>query len=170
MPHEQIPKNEDMFVGNEWVLPTDIELVEQVAENFSKLLAEAGWSEDEIDTLHLAFIEALINAIAHGNLKVESDKNIPTWKKALEKQKEGSIDKKVYISLDITSGEISVTIRDEGDGFSKPENQTIPDPDPNNLETLLPFGRGSGIMERAFDSITRNEKGNEVTMTKKRNL
>lgn len=162
MSYEQAPGN-NIFEGKDWELPTDVGLIDDAEENFVKNLSEAGWTEDEIYPLQLGFIEALINAMAHGNLEVQSDETRNIIDIAREKQKTSPTEKKVYVSLNTTPDEVSVTIRDEGKGFNWRELQ-----DPTSPERLLkPFGRGTLFMG-AYDSITRNDAGNELTLTKKR--
>src|SRR3989344_9060820 len=158
----------EKFPGSHWVLPTDIDLVEKTAEAFIKKLEEAGLDKDsdEVYYLGIAFREALINAIAHGNLSVEiPDGSTRTLGElAKEEQTVNPTDKKVYVDVEIDAGKISVTIRDEGKGFNWGE---IPDPKVGDAR-FKPKGRGVMFMKSFFDSVTYNESGNEVTMVKAR--
>lgn len=160
--------NAERFPGSHWVLPTDIDLVEDIAEAFTKKLEEAGLDKDsdEVYYLGIAFREALINAIAHGNLGVEMpDGSTRTLGElAKEKQTRNPTDKKVYVDVEIDAGKISVTIRDEGRGFNW---RKIPDPKVGDA-VLKSKGRGVMFMRSFFDSATYNESGNEVTMVKSR--
>ena len=150
------------FEGNQWELPTDIGLVDKAEERFKLRLLEIGWEEDA-DWLATSFGEALINAIVHGNLGVKEKPEAESWRQtALRVQQEKPSAKKVFVSFSITPERISVTIRDEGDGFVV--NEII---DPTKPEVILkPSGRGFPFMRTFFDSVVHNEKGNEVTMEK----
>lgn len=158
-------KTEERFPGNHWVLPTDITLVDAVEEVFVRRLSEGGWEDSEdLDWLKLAFREALINAIAHGNLGViKPDNSEETLQViAFKKQQESPSDKEVLVDLDITPERVSVTIKDQGKGF---DWQHVADPtkDAGLMESK---GRGILFMKNFFDSVTYNEEGNEVTMIK----
>ena len=156
------------FPGNSWTLPTDITLVDPAAEQFVGRLVEAGWDKDssEVYYLRIAFLEAYINAVAHGNLKVVipegSDATLGELARA--EQKNNPTNKKIHVDIVIDAHNVSLIIRDEGDGF---DWQDVPDP--KQGEALLkPKGRGLLVMRSFFDSVTYNAKGNEVTMIKNR--
>ena len=57
--------NELKLEGNEWILPTSLEVLEPAEDAFTERLIQAGWSSDEAYFLALALHEALINAIIH---------------------------------------------------------------------------------------------------------
>jgi len=160
--------NSERFPGSHWVLPTDIDLVETTEEAFIKKLEEVGLDRDsdEVHYLVVAFREALINAIAHGNLGVEMPEGTTRTLGELAKEEQtiNPTDKKVYVDVEIDAGKISVTIRDEGRGFNWRE---IPDPTVGDAR-FKPKGRGMMFMKSLFDSVTYNESGNEVTMVKAR--
>lgn len=112
------------------------------------LAREAGYAEDEIDHLGMAVRESMVNAVTHGNGY--------------------SADKSVHLSVKMKAdGELTVGIRDEGEGF---EPQAVPDPTaPENL--LKTSGRGLLLMRALVDEFTlrRGEpRGMQVTMVKKR--
>ena len=161
-------QNIEQFPGNSWVLPTDIDLVGPASESFVSRLVEAGIDKesDLVYNLEVAFREAIINAIAHGNLGVvmPDDSPKPLMTMAKEEQTANPSDKKVYVDIVIDSEIISVTIRDEGKGFNSRDVA-----DPREGEAVLkPRGRGIMFMNSFFDSVTYNEPGNEVKMVKKR--
>lgn len=90
--------------------------------------------------LYLATIEAVNNAIIHGN--------------------SCNIDKSVYIKLSDLSNTIIVEIKDEGKGFSY---HTVSDPtQPNNIKKES--GRGIFIMKQYADQIKYNKSGNQVKL------
>lgn len=161
-----INTNEQLFLGNNWVLRTDMDLINPATDAFVRKLAESGLSEnsDEVFALQTAFREALINAMVHGNLKIETQNNERSHSDiAKEKQNSNPTTKHVYINLEISDDAVSITIRDEGDGF-KPEEI----PDPKEGEALLQSrGRGVFFMRQFVDEVIYSERGNEVKMIKK---
>ena len=104
--------NSERFPGNHWVLPTDIDLVEKTAEAFIKKLEEAGLDKDsdEVYYLGVAFREALINAIAHGNLGIEMPEGSTRTlgELAKEEQVANPTDKKVCVDIELFQRSLSV--------------------------------------------------------------
>lgn len=154
---------EEIFTGDEWVLPTDVKLVDKAASEFRKRLIEAGWDE----WLTMPFQEMLINAIVHGNLGIKNKSEVESWQDAaLREQREKPTDRKVHVKFYINPEEIEVIIRDDGEGF---DWQSMLDP---KEELLKSSGKGWAYLHPSmelFDSFEYNEKGNEVTLRKNRN-
>ena len=113
----------------------------RIVENeIDELTQSLGVKQDNYGKIMVAAMEAVNNAITHGN------KSDP--------------DKKVIVEISYDNNEITVKVTDEGMGFN-PEH--IPDPTkPENIEKLS--GRGVFLMSRLADTIEFNEKGNCVTM------
>jgi serine/threonine-protein kinase RsbW len=155
----------------DWIVPTDIGWVGPIVEKLIKELDTHGWDKDseEVNAIQLTFREALINAIAHGNLNVAipdgSNEDISAI--AERKLHENPTDKKVYVYIKIEPTTVEITVRDEGEGFD-PEAL----PDPTSVENILkPKGRGIQIYMKGFldDVIFKKlEKGMEVKMIKHR--
>jgi serine/threonine-protein kinase RsbW len=100
-----------------------------------------GINQDNYGKILVAALEAVNNAIKHGN------KNNPQ--------------KLVDVEIEYDKDELRITVTDEGEGFNP---AGIPDPTmPENIEELS--GRGVFLMTKLSDSITFNEKGNSVTMS-----
>ncbi|MES3004807.1 MAG: ATP-binding protein [Patescibacteria group bacterium] len=157
---------EEQFLGNNWILPTDIGLVTTADDALGKKLEVAGWDleSDEVLDIQVAFREALINAIAHGNLDVSipdgSFEELGVIAKA--EQERNPTDKKVFVDIDLDENKVEIRIRDEGKGFNWREVA-----DPTTGEGLLkPKGRGMLFMKSYADSVIYNEQGNEVTLVK----
>lgn len=116
-----------------------------------------------------ALAEAMINAIDHGNLELDSklreDTGLDYRKLGNERMKVAPYkDRRVYVTVKLTTEQAHITIRDEGKGF---DPATLPDPtDPENL--LKPSGRGVMLMRSFLDDVFYNEHGNEVTLIKNR--
>ena len=154
----------ELFNGDSWVLPTDINLVGPAEADFEKRLVGAEWDEDDIFKLMYAFREALINSITHGNLGIK--KKIDGEDLATTAAREQSVhptNKKIYITIEVGKNKVSLKLRDEGEGFKQAEVQ-----DPTEQGLLDVKGRGIFLMKQFFDSVTYNEKGNEVTMIKEK--
>src|ERR1041385_8005293 len=70
----------------------------------------------------------------------------------------------VPLSARLPRDHAEFTVRDEGPGF---DVSTLPDPrDPANLEKAS--GRGVMLIRTFMDEVRYNDKGNQVTMTKRR--
>lgn len=118
----------------------------------------------------LALKEAIINAIDHGNLELDS---------AMRDEGDGSSfhqlgderklqapwkDRKVTVRSKITPTEVSYTVGDEGRGY---DPSSLPDPeDPENM--LKAHGRGLLLIRSFMDDVKFSENGNEITMIKRR--
>ncbi|MCA9056246.1 MAG: ATP-binding protein, partial [Planctomycetaceae bacterium] len=117
----------------------------------------------------VALEEALLNAIIHGNLEVSSQ---------LREEEGGAYDRlitirqqdahyahrRVSIECEATRDEVRYLITDEGPGF---DVTRLPDPrDPDRM--LLASGRGVLMMRAFMDEVVYNERGNAVTLVKRR--
>jgi serine/threonine-protein kinase RsbW len=114
----------------------------RIVENaIDEATTEIGISKDNYGKILVSTLEAVNNAILHGN-----------------KQDPG---KKVRIEISFRIKDLKIKVIDEGIGF-KPEK--VPDPTiPENLESVN--GRGVFLMFHLADEIKYNKKGNAVTMT-----
>ncbi len=105
-----------------------------------ELMVELGINKDEYGRIMVATMEAVNNAIVHGNKHDDS--------------------KKVVVSFECNERDFVVRVRDQGIGFNP---DCIPDPtSPENIENLR--GRGVFLMKNLSDDIGFNEVGNEVKM------
>jgi anti-sigma regulatory factor (Ser/Thr protein kinase) len=81
-------------------------------------------------------------------------------RKTLYPYKERRVTVQMHASLDTAT----IVIRDEGPGF---DLSSLRDPtDPENLEKA--GGRGLLLINAFMDEVRHNEKGNEITMVKKK--
>jgi serine/threonine-protein kinase RsbW len=102
---------------------------------------ELGITQDSYGKILVSALEAVNNAIIHGN-KMDPAKS-------------------VGFEIRFAKEELHIIVTDEGMGF-KPEN--VPDPTlPQNIESCN--GRGVYLMKHLADEIKYNKKGNTVTMT-----
>ncbi|MFN0050665.1 MAG: ATP-binding protein, partial [Planctomycetales bacterium] len=119
--------------------------------------------------LGVALEEALLNAYYHGNLEISSELREQDHEAyhnlAAQRSREAPYkDRRIYVSVRMSSTQAVYTVRDEGPGF---DPSTLPDPtDPANLDR--PCGRGLLLMRTFMDNVIYNDQGNEVTLFKER--
>ena len=101
-----------------------------------------GWTNKQVFGVHMSMEEAVMNAIKHGNQRDES--------------------KHVHVIMKTNEEKLYIKVTDQGEGF-RPDQ--VPDcTKEENLEKTS--GRGMLLMKNYMDSVTYNEKGNSVEMTK----
>ena len=116
-----------------------------------------------------ALDEALTNALFHGNLELDSalreDDDTRYHALAQERLQQAPYrDRSIRVRARYSPSAFEVTITDEGPGF---DPGSLPDPtDPENL--CRPFGRGVMLMRSFMDDVCFNDRGNEVTIVKRR--
>jgi serine/threonine-protein kinase RsbW len=119
---------------------SDIEKLKVVETLVDKLSKKLGVSDEVYGKILISTVEAVNNAILHGN--------------------KGDMSKMVTVNISADGNVLDITVTDEGEGF---EYGNLPDPtDPKNIENL--HGRGVFLMRRLADSIEYNTSGNEVKM------
>lgn len=126
---------------------------------------------DEIGKIRVsvALQEALINAIYHGNLEVSSslrEQDDKAYQNLIEERRKQKPyrSRRVEIIARESPAEVTYIIRDEGPGF---DPSRLPDPtDPSNLERVT--GRGLLLIRTFMDQVQHNDKGNQLTMVKRR--
>jgi DNA-binding response OmpR family regulator len=126
--------------------------------------------ESEILNLKMGIEEMISNAIEHGNLGISyTEKNEAISEGKLGEllterlSRDGNGEKKVIVSSKLTLDCFRVTIRDEGKGF---DWRNLPDLLPENLLTYS--GRGIFMTKIYYDEVLYNERGNEVTLVKRK--
>jgi serine/threonine-protein kinase RsbW len=116
---------------------SNLRIVEKTIDEISN---EIGFNQVHYGKILVSTMEAVNNAIIHGNKTDEL--------------------KYVEIEISYKKNILTISVMDEGLGF-KPMN--IPDPTrPENIENL--HGRGVFLMSKLADKIEFNETGNKVTM------
>ena len=122
-------------------IESEIENLRIVENAIDETTSVIGISQDSYGKILVSAMEAVNNAILHGN------KSNP--------------EKIVDIEITYEGKELKIKVTDEGSGF-RPEE--VPDPTiPENIEALS--GRGIYLMSHLADNIKYSKKGNEVTMT-----
>ncbi|HEY5469104.1 MAG TPA: ATP-binding protein [Bacteroidales bacterium] len=116
----------------------NIRIVEKAIDETT---SELGVSQESYGKILVSTLEAVNNAILHGNRL--------------------NPEKIVDIEISFNAIELKIKVTDEGPGFM-PEK--IPDPTkPENIETIN--GRGVFLMSHLADKIKYSKKGNSVTMS-----
>ncbi len=122
------------------IFPSELENISRVEKLIDDISSSHNLSSEIYGKISVAIIEAVNNAILHGNQLDNS--------------------KKVKIDYNIDDKAICFMIEDEGKGF---DFSSIPDPTlPENLEKT--HGRGIFLMNHLADDIAFNENGALVEM------
>jgi len=118
--------------------------------------------------LSIALREAILNAMDHGNLELDSalrEQDGSAYEKLRgERRREAPYkDRRVHITARETPREATYVIRDEGPGF---DPSALPDPtDPANMEKAS--GRGLLLIRTFMTEVRHNESGNEITLVRR---
>lgn len=114
----------------------------RLVENFVDEISEdLSLHEDVYGNVLIATLEAVNNAIVHGNKKNE--------------------DLDVLVEFVTQNDDLLLIVQDQGPGF---DYKNIPDPtSPENLEKIN--GRGVFLMEKLSDKIEFNHNGSQVKLT-----
>ncbi len=125
--------------------PSRPECVQDLVYQLALSAVAVGFASPDLDSnLKLALVEAVTNAMEHGN---KWDEN-----------------KRVQISAVLSKGEMKVTITDQGAGFNHRKLLN-----PTTSEHLLTErGRGVFLVHAIMDEVIYNQAGNQVTLVKRK--
>lgn len=152
-------------------LESDHSLVPYLIARLQEDLVQMGLcDENEFMPVATALDEALTNAMVHGNLEVSSElRGVADGSHYADlirsrRQEPPYCDRRVRVRVEADREQATFVVKDEGPGF---DPQLVPDPaDPANLEKVS--GRGLLLIAAFMDEVSHNEKGNEITMIKRR--
>lgn len=126
-------------------IPSSIEFVGPIVKFFYAMFEDKEIEETIVTHVVTSVIEAVGNAIMHGN--------------------EEDISKEIYILVQINNNKLSIKVRDEGKGF---DVDSLPNPlAPENL--LNPCGRGILLIKSFMDNVMfdfHDGKGSTIIMEK----
>jgi serine/threonine-protein kinase RsbW len=126
-----------------WI-PSEINAISPLVERLMRLVEGSHCVTGEETAVELALLEALSNAVVHGN-RLDAHKLVH-----------------VRCRCKVGKG-ISITVSDQGQGF---DPSAVPDPlSVDNLEA--DHGRGIHIMKLLMDEVSFEQRGTEVHMRKK---
>lgn len=153
-----------------FVLENDLGLIGPLIEHLQNKMPK--WSEPDRLQIGMALDEALVNAMHHGNLEVDSELRECTdddedlyYEKVRERQSQAPFsERRVQVKASFSNDSIDVQITDEGPGFDPDQID-----DPRSAENLTKVsGRGLFLIRTFMDTVIHNDVGNEITMRKKR--
>ena len=155
-----------IFESRTLELYNDFEYINQIVSFMTRNLPSFGiLEEQELFAINMALVEALSNAIFHGNLEVSSELKQQRFElfreeAELRRQREPYCHRRVYIHYEISRNSVKYVIRDEGKGF---DYSRLPDPTlPENL--FKESGRGILMIMSFMDEVFWNARGNEITL------
>lgn len=158
-----IKEKSSYAIGNQ--LSTAEEASYRLTRNLSRYM-----DFKEISLIRIALREMIVNAIEHGNLEVtfedksgalESDSYFHL---IAERQKNPLYaNRKVSLEYKITSEKAEYLITDNGKGFN---HKDVDQRFKQSHEGLLAHGRGIVMARSIFDTVTWNNKGNQVLLVK----
>ncbi|MFH0877577.1 MAG: ATP-binding protein [Candidatus Omnitrophota bacterium] len=123
-------------------LPSQIEIIPAFILKVKEELKSLSVQREDVHDIALCLHEALVNAIKHGN--------------------RFSPDLEVEVRLEADADRLTVTVKDQGQGF---DYTRVPDPTkPDNLEKTS--GRGVFLVKRLMDRVDFSDEGRGITMTK----
>ena len=130
-----------------------------------------GLCDDESERIRfgVALEEALSNAMYHGNLEADSGlrERDPAAFDRLIQQRRREVpycERRILVEANLDTDQAVVVIRDQGPGFNP---NSLPDPtDPDNLDRV--GGRGVLLMRTFMDDVQFSDRGNQVTLIKRR--
>lgn len=160
---------QNRLTGISWSLDNDPALVSGLVAQIRIMMQKRRICSDaDLMRLSTAVDEALLNALYHGNLEVDSalkEQNDKAFHKLADERRRESPwrDRRITVTVQFDDG-VRIVIRDDGSGF---DPDSLPDPtDPENL--IKASGRGLLLMRAFMDEVTYNDAGNEVTLVKNR--
>jgi len=122
--------------------PSDLSAMGPIAQYITNVLVRMGLLKADDIHLKIALLEAITNAIEHGNKQDPS--------------------KTVEIHAELNAHKAVFSVKDQGAGF---DYQNLPDPtEPKNLIKVR--GRGVFLIHKIMDEVYFNENGSEITMVR----
>ena len=150
------------------VIETDLFLLQSLLRYLRGVVqATRGLAAVDHTRVAIALDEALTNAFYHGNLELSSEMRERDGRKFRQladqrRREKPYCDRRINMITTITPKDTTFVVRDDGPGFDV--DCLVNPTDPENLHR--PSGRGVMLMRTFLDTVTFNDKGNEVTLTK----
>lgn len=153
----------------EFALGNDPSLIPPLVTFMEEILsARFGQESGVVFHMGVALSEAIMNAIHHGNLEVDSnlrETDSEAYRRLVRARLRQSPykDRVVHVRASVREDAVQYTIRDQGPGFD-----TRQLPNPTDVENLLKMsGRGLYLISTFMDQVEHNDVGNEIVMVKR---
>ena len=153
-----------------FVLENDLEMISSLVRFLRQAMQGLGCFEESVcHHIASALDEALTNAYHHGNPEVSSalrENGLVAYRAAAQQRAEATPyrDRHIHVEMRLSSDDVCFVVRDEGPGF---DPTLVGDPThPDFIERAS--GRGLFLMRSFMDDVQFNEKGNEVSLVKRR--
>jgi len=151
-----------------FALPSDPELIAPLVAHLQGQLRVMRYGDDSLRThVAMALMEALSNAMIHGNLEISSAlrRDRPEEYRELARTRRSAAPyaaRRVHVTAHQSPERATYVIRDEGPGF---DPSLLPDPTlPENMTRVS--GRGVMLIRTFMDRVEFAEGGNQITMEK----
>lgn len=130
------------YIQFELSLRSEVSAISPFVDTLMRLIKKFRWVAEDEEDIEVALYEVLANAVVHGNHEDPG--------------------KQVYVSCRCGTDEVSLVIRDEGQGY---DIGGLPDPTaPENIRSS--HGRGIYLMKNLMDEV-RFERGGAVVYMRK---
>ena len=159
----------------ELTLENDPALFEPFVELFQQIVHGMGLCDDtDRFRIGMALKEALLNALYRGNLELSFEQTRAGYDDEEEgnpfldleelRQRPAFASRRIHVTVRINPQQAVFVVRDDGTGFD-----TSHLPVKGDLGSLdAQSGRGIVLMRAFMDEVTYNDRGNEVTLIKRR--
>jgi CheY-like chemotaxis protein/anti-sigma regulatory factor (Ser/Thr protein kinase) len=151
---------------SEFVLENDPSLIPPLVGHLKETLSEVSeLDETALLRVSVALREAVLNAMEHGNLEMDSalrESDCAAYHRLVDERRETKPyrDRLVTVRVRQTPKEAEYVIRDDGTGFDPAK---LPDPlDPANLDRVS--GRGLLLIRTFMTEVRHSDRGNEITL------
>jgi CheY-like chemotaxis protein/anti-sigma regulatory factor (Ser/Thr protein kinase) len=151
-----------------FALSNDLILIPLLVGFFRDAMGRVDFGGDFVRThVGMSIMEAVTNAITHGNLDVSSELRVSGVDKYYDEVRRRQllppyVERQVIVTAKLSPQRVEFVVEDEGNGFNP---EMLPDPTaPENMERV--FGRGLLLIRTFMDEVSFNRKGNRITMAK----
>ncbi len=145
----------------------DLDIPSLVSHLVDRLVPMGFAKATNVDVIAMAFHEALVNALEHGSLELDSSLkgDLFAEQDAYATQLQERMADPVYagrlidVESELTPDRFTVTIRDQGPGFDTSAVSTVSDVNLNKQ-----CGRGLPLILLVMDQVVHNATGNEIKL------
>ena len=162
----ELNSNDQLVI--QFAMGNDVSLVMPIIKNIgNRIRAQHVMDEREISRVGIALHEAILNALYHGNLELDSELRQADERQfhdlaEIRRHQAPYRDRQVVVRFVLSHNAATFVIRDEGLGFDI--NAVA---DPTQGENVFRVGGRGLLMIRSFmDKVHHNVCGNQITMVK----